>query len=199
MRLLHLSDAHCEHSMLSSVLKREAFRIVVYTGDFECIDIAELLLEEGGEVYVVTGELDNPAIYRLLKRESSLLDGLVRDVGDFAVAGVGGLEAVNNVKLLENAVSRRSVEKPVVLVSHHPPAGVLDSGSPRIHGGLLEVRRLVERFKPFIHLFGHVHDSVGVLKQSGALFVNSGSIALGYYALVEVESIAVADARLKRV
>ncbi|MEM0340404.1 MAG: metallophosphoesterase family protein [Acidilobaceae archaeon] len=195
--MLHLSDAHCESSNLLKALRRESFDFVIYTGDFECVDVAELLLEEGGEVYAVTGELDNPAIYRVLKKRGSLLDGVQKEIRDIAIIGVGGLETINNIMSPRDVFMRERSET-LVLASHHPPLGVLDSSPYGISRGYLELALFSNSLKPVLHVFGHVHEDIGTLRRDKTLFVNAGSITLGYYAVITIVANSVHEVRTMR-
>ncbi len=58
-----------------------------------------------------------------------------------------------------------------VLITHGPPAGVLDL----FHGasiGCPQLRAAVRAKRPRVHLFGHVHDARGEATIGGGRFVN---------------------------
>jgi Icc-related predicted phosphoesterase len=55
-----------------------------------------------------------------------------------------------------------------ILVTHGPPAGVLDGGQ-----GCAALRRAVIRLKPRLHAFGHVHAEYGTRPTTHTLFVNA--------------------------
>ena len=64
-----------------------------------------------------------------------------------------------------------------VLITHTPPAGILDRSR---HGRQLGCPHLADRVSelaPAVHCFGHVHASGGVSRQDGTTFVNQ--LALG--------------------
>jgi predicted phosphohydrolase len=61
-----------------------------------------------------------------------------------------------------------------VLVTHGPPHGILDvSGLTGGHVGCEELRAAVERVRPRLHVFGHIHHGYGVLDWNGTRFVNA--------------------------
>ncbi len=77
-----------------------------------------------------------------------------------------------------------------ILVTHVPPYGILDkvdsqmvSYAQSTYGekakkgniGSLGLRRVVLEYKPYLHVFGHVHESQGVYLTSSTIFVNLGS------------------------
>jgi Icc-related predicted phosphoesterase len=48
-----------------------------------------------------------------------------------------------------------------ILVTHGPPWGVLDKNSDGEHCGCEELRLALERVKPKLHVFGHIHEGYG--------------------------------------
>lgn len=60
-----------------------------------------------------------------------------------------------------------------VLITHGPPHGILDVNLHGEHCGDEQLLEAVERIKPKIHAFGHIHYSAGSLEQNGTLFVNA--------------------------
>lgn len=65
-----------------------------------------------------------------------------------------------------------------VLITHGPPAGILDTVEDIdnvgnfINVGSPELAATVSRIKPKAHLFGHIHFSAGNLIKDGVLYVN---------------------------
>ncbi len=60
-----------------------------------------------------------------------------------------------------------------ILVTHGPPYGILDA---TVHGqrvGCQELRPVVERLRPRLHLFGHIHEAYGQIERNGTRFVNA--------------------------
>ncbi len=60
-----------------------------------------------------------------------------------------------------------------ILITHGPPAGILDQ--PRRGGpvGCVDLLYRVEELKPKLHLFGHIHEAAGVRETEHTLFVNA--------------------------
>ncbi|MCI0387474.1 MAG: metallophosphatase domain-containing protein [Acidobacteria bacterium] len=67
-----------------------------------------------------------------------------------------------------------------VLVTHGPPMGILDVNDRGEHCGCEELRPTVERGRPRVHIFGHIHESYGTLDYDGVRYVNA-SICDGSY------------------
>ena len=61
-----------------------------------------------------------------------------------------------------------------ILVTHGPPYGILDKapGSDH-HEGCLQLLVAVQRLKPMLHVFGHVHGAYGTYDTNDTLFVNA--------------------------
>ncbi len=184
--ILHVSDIHCRNAALERVLESEDYDIVVASGDFECVETAGILVEKTeGPAIAVTGNLDNPAVSRLLRSHGVLLDGRVSTVKGLRFAGVGGMDVVGSINMLKTLAPASQLD---VLVSHHPPRGVLDRTFIGLHAGLKELWDIIKAFKPRLHLFGHIHESPGYEERDGVLYVNPGPLARGRYAVIDYES-----------
>lgn len=179
MIILHVSDVHCATGMLRRVLGSVSFDMVAATGDYECMDTAEALLSAPAPVAAVTGNMDNPAIYRRLSEAGVLLDGSSRVIMGVRLAGVGGLDPAGSMQRLSG------LDGSDILLSHHPPRGVLDLSILGVHIGLDELVGLASRLGARVHLFGHVHESPGFRVEGGRLHVNPGPLLHGRYALVD--------------
>jgi len=58
-----------------------------------------------------------------------------------------------------------------ILVTHTPPAGILDLDGPVCHG-CFDLTEALCRVKPRYHIFGHVHSNHGMVKSNGTYFIN---------------------------
>jgi len=63
-----------------------------------------------------------------------------------------------------------------VLITHTPPAHVLDVSSRGISLGCEHLAAVVQTVAPSLHCFGHVHASRGVHEANGTRFVNASSV-----------------------
>jgi len=60
------------------------------------------------------------------------------------------------------------------LVTHIPPAGILDRARGTSHGaGCQALRESYRRIHPRLHVFGHVHSAAGIHHTARTLFVNA--------------------------
>lgn len=70
-----------------------------------------------------------------------------------------------------------------VLVTHGPPAGILDRTSRGMRVGDKVLLKRVEEMKPRVHCFGHIHESYGTTRRDGTLFCNA-AVFNGHGAIV---------------
>lgn len=198
MRIFAIADIHCSFNY-STIAAYHALRedvdLIIVAGDIECVDPIDELHATGIRLYAVTGNVDDPYIYRYLKERGILIDGMVIEYDGLYIAGVGGLNTKNDLE----RVAARLKDVPrgkLIIVSHYPPYGFNDSimGS---HAGLRELRRLVDIYKPRLFIHGHVHESMGMVRHDDTLVVNPGPLMYGYYAIIDLG--ARVEAELKRI
>ena len=67
-----------------------------------------------------------------------------------------------------------------VLVTHGPPYGILDRTARGQRVGCEELLPVVERLRPRLHLFGHIHEAYGQVEHNGTRFVNASVLDLQY-------------------
>lgn len=67
-----------------------------------------------------------------------------------------------------------------VLITHGPPFGILDKTVDNRKVGCEELLLAVNRIKPKIHIFGHIHENYGEIKLNGTHFINPSSCDYNY-------------------
>lgn len=67
-----------------------------------------------------------------------------------------------------------------VLVTHGPPAGILDLTARGEPVGCVDLGEAVARTRPRLHVFGHIHEAYGQTTRDGTLFVNASTCDLSY-------------------
>ncbi len=60
-----------------------------------------------------------------------------------------------------------------VLITHGPPAGVLDKITSGECVGCEGLAEAVARVKPIFHIFGHIHEGYGIIKSNGTTSINA--------------------------
>ena len=66
-----------------------------------------------------------------------------------------------------------------VVVTHGPPAGILDVGSAKFgsqSAGCVDLAYHIKRVKPQLHVFGHFHPSYGVHVEDDTTYVNASVV-----------------------
>jgi predicted phosphohydrolase len=60
-----------------------------------------------------------------------------------------------------------------ILITHGPPAGILDQAYGGESVGCADLRETIDRIKPKLHVFGHIHKSYGSTVLGATQFVNA--------------------------
>lgn len=63
-----------------------------------------------------------------------------------------------------------------VLITHGPPAGILDKTIRGKNVGCEELLLAVNRIKPKVHIFGHIHESFGLKHKNEITFLNASQL-----------------------
>ncbi len=182
VRILHITDVHCNNDSLDKVLRKESFDIVILTGDIQCYDTVELLEPVKGRLLAISGNMDDISIIKRLRDLGVLIDGLVIKKHGLVFVGIGGIDPLTSLQEVETKINNLKID---ISLSHHPPKGILDKTLFRVRAGLKEIRNFIERYEPRLHLCGHIHESRGVEKLKNTIVVNPGPLKRGYYALID--------------
>ncbi len=91
-----------------------------------------------------------------------------------------------------------------VLITHGPPHGILDQVHDGDSVGCEDLTRAVERVRPALHVFGHIHEAYGQEERqwedgSRTLFVNASTCSLRYLPVhppIVVDAVRDGSARL---
>ncbi len=67
-----------------------------------------------------------------------------------------------------------------VLVTHGPPAGVLDRTAAGMDVGCADLLDAIARVRPKVHVFGHIHEAYGLVVKDGTTFVNASTCNRSY-------------------
>ena len=62
-----------------------------------------------------------------------------------------------------------------ILMTHGPPEGILDKNLDGFPCGCVHLKSAVERVKPKLHVFGHIHEAYGMrqVQGEGTIFANA--------------------------
>lgn len=67
-----------------------------------------------------------------------------------------------------------------VLITHGPPMGVLDRTFDDRAVGCEALAEALQRVRPRVHCFGHIHEGYGTHSAEGTLYVNASTCTLSY-------------------
>ncbi|MDP9025138.1 MAG: metallophosphatase domain-containing protein [Candidatus Eremiobacteraeota bacterium] len=67
-----------------------------------------------------------------------------------------------------------------VLVTHGPPYGILDRTAEGEFAGCRDLAERVRLVRPAVHVFGHIHEGAGTIRDGDTLFVNASICDLQY-------------------
>ena len=67
-----------------------------------------------------------------------------------------------------------------ILVTHGPPHEILDLTPNGDSAGCEELRKIVEKIRPKVHIFGHIHSGYGTIEKFGVKFINASNCDESY-------------------
>lgn len=171
MLILHISDLGCHRPRLPA----EPVDLLAYTGDAECVDVIEWLLDSYPRIAYVTGEREVPAARRRLEEAGVLADGRILTVSGLSIAGVGGLGMKEDTEHLDGIAGIS------MLLSHFPPYMMLDRDRLGVHRGMTAIAAMASRLGASAVLYGH-SGTPGCTKANGILYSNASN---GWYSIIE--------------
>ena len=183
VRILAFTDPHGHLEAYQNIKKLfdgERPDLIVCGGDVSFFgDDYDLFLRGlgglGREVYFVPGNHETPSTTKSLELQFPYLKNLefrVVEAAGVRLAGLPGSDAFwpgarPNEGLRAKAIAvgvSGDRGKPLVLVTHYPPAGTKVSGTSVVtpdSGGSRLVRQVVEALKPALLICGHYHQDFG--------------------------------------
>jgi Icc-related predicted phosphoesterase len=63
-----------------------------------------------------------------------------------------------------------------VLITHGPPYGIGDLTAQGESAGCQDLLELIEKIKPPVHIFGHIHEGYGITSNGSTTFINASSL-----------------------
>jgi len=191
INILHLSDTHGLHRQLPQLPDAD---VIVHSGDFT-------MAGTGQEVFDFTNWFcDLPYRHKIFiagNHDDCLygaeLSGLDDNCHYLCNSGINieGIKFYGVPMFMEDDMTRKYKEylsgipnDTDVLVTHQPPAGILDYDGHR-HYGSLELFEKIQIVCPRLHLFGHIHSAFGTSLSNGTIFSNAALVDELYYFVQE--------------
>lgn len=200
MRILAAADFHSSSrgaKMIRDAVLSQKPDLTLICGDithFGPLAWAKVFLEDvPGDILAIPGNCDPPEMVSLLDNLGiSLHAREVRKEGCTFI-GLGGSSPTpfhTPFELSEYEIRRElnSLMKPdVILVTHDAPRGHLDVTGSGDSVGSTAIRRIIQKHSPVFSVFGHIHESPGILRK-GTTFVNPGPAMSGKYAIIDTDT-----------
>ncbi|MCK5917667.1 MAG: metallophosphatase domain-containing protein [Cocleimonas sp.] len=191
MKITFISDTHCQHYNLSL----GSGDMLIHCGDFSkkgaLLDVASfsryLAKQDFKYKIVIAGNHDFCfEDQRKEEAEKLLTDSDVIYLNDSGITIKGikiwgspvqpafydwafnrkrGAEIQAHWKLIPNDTD--------ILLTHGPAFGILDLCRSGERVGCDDLLATIQRIKPKIHAFGHIHESYGMIKKDGTTFINA--------------------------
>jgi len=185
MKILCAADYHREKDLADNVEKlarKERVDVIVNAGDFLSEDFAKKILDKTKfKTFVVRGNWDHEL--KTKNRNVKILENEIVEYKGYYFLGVdwGYYSKIHEL-------SKGKDPKKLVLITHDPPYDILDMSYFGSNAGVMELREVTEKVKPILHVFGHIHESAGVMKHKGTLFVNAALPEFRKAAIVDLPS-----------
>ncbi len=190
MRILALSDTHQLHRELDRLPSAD---LLLHAGDWSFLSkslasirdfnqwIAEQPVKCGAVLVPGNHEfyLEADSSRRSLTSNATVLIGQRMTVAGLNIWGSSVTPMYGGAFGMSDASqrARHYAQIPLdthILVTHGPPYGYLDGlAGTTEHLGCRELLAAVQRVKPRLHVFGHIHSGYGILETPHTIFVNA--------------------------
>lgn len=201
-----IGDLHDKVERLADIPGLAQAAGIIVTGDLtitggvpQARKVLEAVAEYNPVLYAQIGNMDRTEITDWLERQGWNIHVAVRELApDTAIMGVGGspftplgtpseFPESHFADWLESMWQHARNYRRVVLVSHTPPhdtlCDVLHNG---LHVGSTAVRDFILEAQPDVCLCGHIHESAAVDRLGRTVLVNTGTLASGGYAVLQL-------------
>lgn len=208
MKLLVFSDLHNSDAGLEFITDNIAKHkpdLMLFCGDLTTFGPRSFAQKAIKEINVrtlaVPGNCDPPAIHEVYDEGSfTNIHGKSIETEGFTFVGWGGSNPGVNTPFehseddifagLEPVIAEPSSEstKPVILVSHCPPHGLLDTIPTGAHVGCTSVADIIDTYRPALTVCGHIHEAQGIYidPQRKLQITNVGPSKLSCGAVIEL-------------
>jgi Icc-related predicted phosphoesterase len=189
MRIVILSDTHMRHEDIEVPDGDVLFHAGDFTNDGEVWSMSGALnwfrhLPHKRKICVAgnhdwVAERDPQYMLDTLGSDVDYLDGTGTELNGLYVWGSPIQPeafdwAFNRSKLFRSTYWDKNLPAQTdILLTHCPPRGILDMNHRGEYLGDKHLRRNVDRVKPKLHIFGHIHEDRGAKDVDGTLFVNA--------------------------
>lgn len=191
MKILFISDTHGQHRKLKNLPEAD---MLIHGGDItyngteeEVVDFVDWLdsLKYKYKIFIAGNHdecLDSARIEEGLPENCLYLSHSGVTIEGVKIWGMPYFLSDDYKGLMRFKVAAISRDADI-LISHLPPLGVLDKSTFGENMGNEDLRCRVEKIKPKLHLFGHIHEAYGMHESPHTTYIN-GSVLDENYELV---------------
>jgi hypothetical protein len=183
MRILCVSDYHRHRDIADAVEKLAAKAkadVIINAGDFLSEDFAKSVLNRTQfRTFVVHGNWDREL--KIKNKNVTVLENQIVEYKGLYFLGIDWGHYAEISKLAKGIDPKK-----LIVITHDPPYGILDVSFFGSNAGMPELREVMEKVRPAMHVFGHIHESAGFMKHKGTLYVNAALTEFRKAALVEI-------------
>ncbi len=181
MKLLVFSDLHEEAQALEKIrafAEREKPDVVLSCGDLaRSVSFAEEAINSFRTFYFVPGNWDSKEVNDYYSMQKGYVHKKPADINGFNIVGFGFSMITpfhtfgeRTEKEFESGLSTLPINKNTILLLHEPPRGFFDEVKNE-NVGSKAVLKIIDEKKPFMALFGHVHETMGFCKRNSTFLV----------------------------
>lgn len=186
MQILHISDTHNKHHLLTNLPPAD---IIIHSGDITFagseVEVDSFIkwfykLNYKHKVFIggnhddylfESYDLNLPPSCHYLNHSGIEIDGIT-------FWGVPlFMQELNNESFDKNISNIPSYID--VLITHQPPKSILDTSGGWTYGSQILLEKVIE-IKPILHLFGHIHDANGIYTTEETVFSNASVLDENY-------------------
>jgi Icc-related predicted phosphoesterase len=173
MRILAFSDLHGDEVALESLRSiSKDYDHVFMCGDMARTNqFAQAVLDSFPDAFIIPGNWDNKLTNDIFSASPHWLHGKRKELGELNVVGFGysnitpfGTYGELTEQEMQAGLSKLRIDGNTLLMLHCPPKGHFDLTSRGGHAGCDSILKLIEKKKPLVAFFGHVHEHEGTEK-----------------------------------
>ncbi len=197
MRFIVISDIHADsdaQGWINEKIAQHDADAVLVLGDithFGPLSWAEEFLKGlDAPAYAIPGNCDPLDLPETVAKVATDMHGKSVDLNGLTLVGLGGSNPTifgTPFELTEEEIlsSLEEVSSPGMLLMTHAPAFMTnDEITSGLNVGSRSLAKIVEKYRPVVHLSGHVHEARAVVEKDGTLYMNPGAAKDGFSGLL---------------
>ncbi|MBN2478125.1 metallophosphoesterase [Candidatus Micrarchaeota archaeon] len=196
MKLIAVSDIHNEElafDKLKKILTKEKPDFFLICGDItgSNVSFAQEVTEFYPDTFFIPGNNETKDVLSGIKnnihgKRTEIPEGL--NVVGFGYSNITpfGTPGELTENEIMNGLEKLNIDRNTILMLHVPPKGIMDEAGGH-HPGSTSVLEIVNKKKPFLVLFGHIHENKGVISEEETTFVKIPAAKNYLYALIGIK------------